>query len=330
MPAQASMLADYRKPLNNWAAKQAGRSCSLGLWLLYLPLLFLPWIWAPPSGIAIATSAVGLTFFGILYVSGLGLAGAQLVAAATGVLSISFALASTGAVWPIIAVYAAAMVGRVRPPMQARLFVAIFAACTFGFAIVFDELSPTTSAGVVAIIIVGMDTVSRTLLHETNENLRNAREEVRHLSTVAERERIRRDLHDLLGRTLTVVAIKSDLATRLLAKDPARAHSEMEEVAGAAREALAEVRAAVSGILDVSLVREIASSRTALTAAGISCVISGDANSVSARAGAVPGTQKVSGESRLLPFSRLAVNLRFAEKSDEGCHFRVTRPIICC
>lgn len=287
MPAPASMFANIRMPFMNRTVTGSGRSCSLGPWLLYLPLFFLPWIWAPPSATAVATSAVGLTFFWILYVSGMGRAGAQLIVAATGVLGVSFALASTGGVWPVIAVYAAAMAARVRPVVQARLCVFFFAVCTAAYAILFDELSPLTMAGVVTIIIVGIDTISRSMLHETNENLKNAREEVRHLSAVAERERIGRDLHDLLGRTLTVVALKSDLATKLLLKDPAQARCEMKEVAGAAREALAEVRAAVSGMVDITLVREIASSRAALTAAGISCVISGDANSISAGAGSV-------------------------------------------
>nr|WP_246191570.1 sensor histidine kinase [Pseudoxanthomonas gei] len=99
--------------------------------------------------------------------------------------------------------------------------------------------------------------------------LRLSHEEVRRLAALAERERIGRDLHDLLGHTLSLVALKSDLASRLVGRDPAAARKEMEDVSGVARDALAQVRRAVSGIRAAGLAAELASARLLLESDGV-------------------------------------------------------------
>ncbi|WP_165488626.1 MULTISPECIES: sensor histidine kinase [Dyella] len=100
--------------------------------------------------------------------------------------------------------------------------------------------------------------------------LRLSQDEVRRLATLAERERIGRDLHDLLGHTLSLVAIKSELARRLAIKDPERAQREMTEVERVARHALSEVRAAVTGMRRSDLAAELVSARLMLEASGVS------------------------------------------------------------
>ncbi|MET1024697.1 MAG: sensor histidine kinase [Pseudoxanthomonas sp.] len=99
--------------------------------------------------------------------------------------------------------------------------------------------------------------------------LRLSHEEVRRLAAVAERERIGRDLHDLLGHTLSLVALKSDLALRLVERDPPAARREMEDVSTVAREALAQVRRAVSGIRSAQLAAELASARLMLESSNV-------------------------------------------------------------
>ena len=101
-------------------------------------------------------------------------------------------------------------------------------------------------------------------------DLRLSQMEVRRLAMLAERERIGRDLHDLLGHTLSLVAIKSELARRLAQEDPPRAQREMGEVERVARHALAEVRAAVTGMRRSDLASEIISARLMLEASGVS------------------------------------------------------------
>jgi two-component system sensor histidine kinase DesK len=99
--------------------------------------------------------------------------------------------------------------------------------------------------------------------------LRLSQVEVRRLATLAERERIGRDLHDLLGHTLSLVTLKSELARRLAIADPPRAQREMEEVERVSRHALAEVRAAVTGMRRGDLAAEIISARLMLEASDV-------------------------------------------------------------
>ncbi|TCV94878.1 two-component system sensor histidine kinase DesK [Luteibacter rhizovicinus] len=100
--------------------------------------------------------------------------------------------------------------------------------------------------------------------------LRLSQSEVRRLATLAERERIGRDLHDLLGHTLSLITLKSELAKRLALADPERARQEMEEVERVARHTLGEVRAAVTGLRVGDLRSELVSARLMLEASGIS------------------------------------------------------------
>lgn len=102
-----------------------------------------------------------------------------------------------------------------------------------------------------------------------NAELRLSHDEVRRLAATAERERIGRDLHDLLGHTLSMVALKSELAGRLVESDPAAARREIADVQRVARDALSQVRSAVSGIRAAALASELASARLLLETAGV-------------------------------------------------------------
>ncbi|MGO9974434.1 MAG: sensor histidine kinase [Solirubrobacteraceae bacterium] len=106
-------------------------------------------------------------------------------------------------------------------------------------------------------------------LRASNVELTEARAELARLAVVRERERFARDLHDLLGHTLSVIAIKTELARRLLPEQPARAATELGDIETVARDALTEVRQAVSGYRRPTLDGELAGARMALTAAGI-------------------------------------------------------------
>jgi two-component system, NarL family, sensor histidine kinase DesK len=102
-----------------------------------------------------------------------------------------------------------------------------------------------------------------------NRKLRKANEEIEHLATVAERERIARDLHDVLGHTLSVIALKSELAGKLMDRDPQRAAKEIGEVEHISRQALSEVRDAIRGYRAKGLAAELAQAKTTLETAGV-------------------------------------------------------------
>jgi two-component system sensor histidine kinase DesK len=99
--------------------------------------------------------------------------------------------------------------------------------------------------------------------------LRRSNEEVMRLATLAERERIGRDLHDLLGHTLSVIALKSELARKLIDRDLDSARTEISDVERVARDALSQVRNAISGIRSTALPAEIVAATALLEAQGL-------------------------------------------------------------
>ena len=127
-----------------------------------------------------------------------------------------------------------------------------------------------TSLGLAASVVgVGLLLTLMRDLRIRNQELADARAELAHAAVAAERERFARDLHDLLGHSLSVIAIKAELAGRLLPGSPERAAVEVGEVEGVARQALSEVRQAVSGYRQPTLAGELEGARIALSAAGI-------------------------------------------------------------
>jgi two-component system sensor histidine kinase DesK len=102
-----------------------------------------------------------------------------------------------------------------------------------------------------------------------DRKLLRAQEETERMAKIAERERIGRDLHDLLGHTLSVIVLKSELASRLTATSPERAAEEIRDVERISREALAEVRAAVRGYRSTGFDSELRAARQALETAGL-------------------------------------------------------------
>jgi two-component system sensor histidine kinase DesK len=118
-------------------------------------------------------------------------------------------------------------------------------------------------------ILIGVLNIHQEAIDRKNDELRQSRDEVFRLAKIAERERIARDLHDLLGHTLSLVVLKSQLAGRLLARSDGRAATEIAEVERIARQALQEVRTAVAGWRSAGLAAEIAGAALACEAAGL-------------------------------------------------------------
>jgi two-component system sensor histidine kinase DesK len=93
------------------------------------------------------------------------------------------------------------------------------------------------------------------------------------LAVTEERLRFSRDLHDLVGHSLSAIAVKSEVAVKLSKVDTGRAVAEMDEVRGLARQALKEIRTAVRGYRTVDLDAEMRSMTAVLEAAGIRCTL---------------------------------------------------------
>lgn len=242
--------------------------------LLYLSFVFIPlFFWQPPwwiIALAIASVLVFLPMYWAFYRGGSRLR-LWLVLAVAG---LGYGVLPYGIGGGTYLIFAAGMIASFLPRWPGLvLAVALFAIFSVeALAVLPREYSPMSS--VLIQILVGAIVYAGVLAARSRE-LRNAelrltQEEVRRLASLAERERIGRDLHDLLGHTLSVVVLKSQLAARLLEHDKKAAQDQIGEVERVAREALTQVREAVAGIRANGLQAELAAARLALLGGEIS------------------------------------------------------------
>ncbi|MBB5344669.1 sensor histidine kinase [Tunturibacter empetritectus] len=128
---------------------------------------------------------------------------------------------------------------------------------------------PNAIIGIFLLIIIGGGNIFFAEQKRAECKLRVAQEENLALAAVAERERIARDLHDVLGHTLSVIVLKAELAGRLVESDPQRAAREIADVESTARTALSEVREAIGGYRSQGLTSEMERARKTLQSAGV-------------------------------------------------------------
>ncbi len=243
------------------------------VWLVYLPTLFItPLIRKDPAWVWWATAAVCVVFLP-LYFRGYWARGREryLIIAAITLLGALLAPFNNSAF--ALFIYAASFAGTIRPTRRALAILVVLTAIILAEWIVFDMHPFGWAWAVMFLWIVGGVNTHYSTVRRSDFVLRQAREEIEHLAKVAERERIARDLHDVLGHTLSLITLKSALASRLAERDPAKAADEIRDVERISREALAEVRAAVTGYRDAGIARETENAREMLEAAGMSATI---------------------------------------------------------
>ncbi len=256
-------------------------------WLVYLVFLPLPWLWKWPDARTIIASALGVVAFLPLYVAAHRWQGPRLIAACAAITAIGIALAAWPVGWTVFPIYAASAMGHARPRLWAILGIAAIAVATTVTGLVLIQPTLWWLPGTLLVVMTGGATISREAFYDRTQALLATQEEVRRLAGTAERERITRDLHDVVGRTLTLVALKADLAGRLLDRDVKATRAEVEAIAAAARAGLADVRAALAGQAGGGLAQEAAASIAALRTAGIQPTVDGNAADVPSNAGAV-------------------------------------------
>jgi two-component system, NarL family, sensor histidine kinase DesK len=130
------------------------------------------------------------------------------------------------------------------------------------------------------ICVAAFATWGITQLMNRNVDLLLAREENARLAVDEERNRMARDLHDILGHSLTVITVKAELAGRLMDADPDRARAEVADLERLSRDALMDVRRAVEGFRELTLPGELARARESLRSAGIEADLPGSAEVV--------------------------------------------------
>jgi two-component system sensor histidine kinase DesK len=211
-----------------------------------------------------------LVAFLVLYFRGFWMSGRPLLIIIVGILAVGVVTAPRNLGASCFFIFAAGFVGEVdRPAIAVRWLVAILAVVvvvTYSFS-----LSPAFWVPALVIsLLVGGSNIHFCEMRRKDQALIKAHEAAEHLATIAERERIARDLHDLLGHTLSIIVLKSELAAKVADRDPGRAIREIRDVERISRNALAEVRQAVYGYRGERLDEEVETARTALEAAGVS------------------------------------------------------------
>jgi two-component system sensor histidine kinase DesK len=116
---------------------------------------------------------------------------------------------------------------------------------------------------------VGFSNIHFAQRNRADQKLRLANDEIEHLAKVAERERIARDLHDVLGHTLSLIVVKSTLAGKLINNYPEKARNEISDIEKVSREAIADIRNTLRGYSSYKLSDELVRARTVLESAGV-------------------------------------------------------------
>ncbi|SCF79515.1 sensor histidine kinase [Streptomyces sp. Ncost-T10-10d] len=182
-----------------------------------------------------------------------------------------------GAPWLVLFVYVAVSVGATLPLRTARWLIPAVVAALVGVGLTGDHPRELITALVFPALLGGFAMTGVRQLIRTTIQLREARATVAQLAANEERLRLARDLHDLLGHSLSLITLKSELAGRMLPDHPEQAAAQVADIEQVSRQALVDVRSAVTGYRRPTLPGELAGARTALAAAGIAADVPAEA-----------------------------------------------------
>jgi two-component system, NarL family, sensor histidine kinase DesK len=254
------------------------------IWLAYLIIpLFAIWTSGLPSIAQLAMTAL-LVFFAACYVTFWILSatcrlGSRVPYAAGFLLLVALAGACVGSRYGLgyTLVYAGAAVAMAAAPRFRLAVAALVAVACLAFVIGVLSRLDLWSDVLEGMLVLssGAGVLAYVALHIQNDRLSAAREEIARLAVAEERLRFSRDLHDLLGHSLSVIVLKAELAHRMAERSPERTAQEVGDIERVAREALREVRDAVAGYRQPSLSQELDGAAETLRETGVQVLVAG-------------------------------------------------------
>ncbi|MCF3120266.1 sensor histidine kinase [Streptomyces arenae] len=252
------------------------KSAWIAVWLVFLSAPIKDLTETDRPALATAAGSLGLAVFVICYLTlvfryttrilywGRVVTSFGLLLALAAALALAF-----GDHWLGLFVYVSVSAGAVLPVRYALWVIPGVTAVMVLVGLRDDGLGDLiTNLGVIT-LLVGFAMSGVRQMIRTTIQLRQARATVAQLAANEERLRLARDLHDLLGHSLSLITLKSELAGRMLPDHPDKAAQQVADIEQVSRQALVDVREAVSGYRRRTLAGELAGARTALTAAGI-------------------------------------------------------------
>ncbi|NRA60273.1 MAG: sensor histidine kinase [Psychrobium sp.] len=242
--------------------------------LLFLSLFFGNLYFRPVHGIELAIVIVGLVLFFVLYFRAL-LAKPQTLyyyIAAICIIGVALSEINTGA--SIFFVYAAAFSGLCK--QRKKSFATLFSVLLFIvlYSVITDKSSYFWIPAIFMSLTFGLFNIQQSEILKKNQALEESQQEAKLLAKMAERERISRDLHDLLGHSLSVITLKSELAGKMIDKglSQEKIRAEIKAVEELSRKTLAQVRDAVKGYNVATITGELLQAKVATQAASIELI----------------------------------------------------------
>ena len=244
--------------------------------LLFLSLFFGNLYFRPVHGIELAIVVAGLFTFLVLYFRAFSVQGNELAVYIAAICLIGVGLSEITFGGNIFFVYAAAFSGEFYHKRKAFLSLILVLVFTALYAVITDKSSYFWLPAIFMSITLGLLNIHNSEVLKKNKALKQSQQETQHLAKIAERERISRDLHDLLGHSLSVITLKSELASKMIDKGISleKIKTEIKAVEELSRKTLAQVRDAVKGYNVATIKGEILQVKVATQAADIELIAS--------------------------------------------------------
>ncbi|MEU7040343.1 sensor histidine kinase [Streptomyces varsoviensis] len=249
----------------------------IGIWLAYMAAPVSDLFDGDHGTVGTVLGSAGLAAFISAYLilvfrhTVLPLRGAGVLVALGVLMALGIVLALTlGPPWLVLCVYVSVACGAVLPARGARIVIPLVTVVLLAVGLPMrGDGGALVAALLIPSLLGGFAMTGVRQMVRTTKALREARATVAHLAANEERLRLARDLHDLLGHSLSLITLKSELAGRMLPDSPEGAAQQVADIERVSRQALVDVREAVSGFRRPTLEAEVAGARTALAAAGV-------------------------------------------------------------
>ena len=239
------------------------------IWLVYLNIYFVHLYFWPPYKLEWLIPIIGTTGFLFFYFRALWMDKREVIYYIFGIWAIGALLSLLNSGASVFFVYATCYCCMVGKPKLAAALIFLLCGLTAVQVWLLDFPPEYYLPAIFFGAILGLINIYYFEVEQKNRVIRLSQDEISQLSATAERERIARDLHDVVGHSLSVIALKSELANKLAEKDSEQSRNEIREVEVLARDVLKQVRQAVSGYRESDIKTELNHAKVALDAARI-------------------------------------------------------------